>query len=118
MRTLTLEELDFLSLITEQAGTTLESLNIDNVSQVAPLDDGCMGSLQFIDADQSASRSRSHCIVDGEFQDEDDVLVSFELTVDRQGRLYELDLWRVDFAPLVCLPTRPEQVTIKSVRHD
>jgi hypothetical protein len=38
------------------------------------------------------------------FKDGDDVEVLASLNVDREDHLFELDVWKTDFAPLVRLP--------------
>mgnify|MGYP006389328235 FL=1 len=38
------------------------------------------------------------------FLDEDGMVVFAALNLDKNGKLFELDLWRVDFNPLKTLP--------------
>jgi hypothetical protein len=79
---------------------TLEGALVDE------LDDGKMGGLRFLskgggDADRKMGRQ----IVAGEFNDSDGTLVSITLNVDSEGRLFELDSWKVDFSPLIAWPS-------------
>lgn len=68
---------------------------------VAEMADGGMGSLSLVPKGlESTSRSFGKQLVLGEFADSDGIPVSVALNVDSQGRLYELDLWKVDFSPL------------------
>lgn len=69
-----------------------------------------MGSLRFAGEEQ---RSLGSCLVEAEYVDSDGVPVSIALDADASGRLYELDMWKVDFAPLRKYPTY-ERVTIKA----
>lgn len=77
---------------------------------VRDMDDGGMGSLEFAG---NASRSLGRCLVEAEYRDCDGVPVSIVLNTDQNERLYELDMWKVDFAPLLEYPT-PEHVTMKA----
>lgn len=67
--------------------------------------DGGMGSLylfkEFSNNDQRAfSKQVSECL----FTDKDGVTVIASLNIDNNGDLYELDLWKTDFSPLIKLP--------------
>lgn len=80
----------------ELAGSTLEI-----PSMVIPMKDGEMGSISF---DLQGNNARASQIAAGTFQDKDGVLVDFELTVDKEGNLFELDFWKVDFSKLITFP--------------
>lgn len=86
------------------------SRQLDSV-RVAEMSDGGMGSLLF-DSKRGKQRSLEKSIVEGEFLDKDDVVVSISLNVDQYGDLFELDAWKVDFSPLIAWP-EPEQVAVK-----
>lgn len=77
---------------------------------VRDMDDGGMGSLKFAGDER---RSLGACIVEAEYVDCDGVPVSIALNVDTSGQLYELDIWKVDFALLREYPT-PERVTTRA----
>lgn len=69
---------------------------------VRPMDDGEMGGLTLLPKGlENAGRSFGKQLVLGEFPDSDGVLVSISINVDERGRLYELDVWKVDFSPLL-----------------
>jgi uncharacterized lipoprotein NlpE involved in copper resistance len=51
--------------------------------------------------------------VEAEYVDCDGVPVSIVLNADQNGRLYELDMWKVDFAPLQEYPA-VGRMTIKA----
>jgi hypothetical protein len=79
--------------------------SLDNVF-VAEMDDGGMGSLQLVpNGLENVDRSMGKQVALGEFIDSDEVPVSVALNVDRQGGLYELDIWKVDFSPLLSWPS-------------
>lgn len=80
-------------------------------AQVRDMNDGSMGSLEFA----GGRRSLGRLLVAAEYVDRDGVLVSIVLNADQNGRLYELDMWKVEFAPLQEFPTS-ERVTIKPER--
>lgn len=79
-------------------------------AQVWDMDDGGMGSLKFAGDEH---RSLGSCVVEAEYLDRDGVPVSIALNSDTNGLLYELDMWKVDFAPFQEYPDF-EHLTIKS----
>jgi hypothetical protein len=69
------------------------------------MNDGGMGSLRlFPGGIDDTSRSFGRELVLAEFPDTDGVPVSVALNLDAQGSLYELDVWKVDFSPLLQWP--------------
>ena len=68
---------------------------------VREMDGGRMGSLQFVGA---ADRKMGRTAGQAEFEDADGVPVSVALLLDQEGRLFELDIWKVDFSPLIRIP--------------
>ena len=72
--------------------------------------DGGMGSLEFAGEEH---RSLGSCLVEAGYVDCDGVPVNIALNSDKSGRLYELDMWKVDFAPLQEYPAA-ERVTIRT----
>ena len=78
---------------------------------VEQMADGGMGSLRFlIPSIENSMRRLGEVFAQGEFNDEDGVPVSFTVNLDKDGKLFELDLWRVDFEPLKRLPRKNEVV--------
>lgn len=77
-------------------------------AQVRDMNDGGMSSLEFA----GGRRPLGRLLVEAEYVDCDGVPVSIALNADQSGRLYELDMWKVDFAPLKKFPTS-DHVMIK-----
>lgn len=73
------------------------------------MDDGGMGSLLF-----PGSRDRIYggTLAEAEFRDEDGTPVLVSLNLDSSGELFELDVWKVDFSPLIRIPPI-EQVKLR-----
>lgn len=72
---------------------------------VESMDDGGMGSLLIFTNDFSnKNRIFANTISEYTFKDKDDVDVNICLNIDSDGNLFELDIWKVDFSPLICLP--------------
>jgi len=82
---------------------------IESGTQVTEMDDGGMGSLRFIYSDPQPLEK---AVSEAQYTDSDGVLVSINLSVDKTGRLFELDFWKVDFSPLRRYP-RPGDLVFK-----
>jgi hypothetical protein len=75
---------------------------------VQEMPDGGMGNLYFSSPSKSAQASRlGHRIAELQFDDADGVPVIASLNVDQDGDLYELDVWKVDFKPVIRLSPPP-----------
>jgi hypothetical protein len=68
-------------------------------SRVADVQDGGMGSVRFL-----GSGPFGTALVEAQYLDSDGVLVSIAVNADKQGQLFELDFWKVDFSPLKRYP--------------
>ena len=67
--------------------------------------DSGMGSLLlFTKKTRNKNRVFGECIAEYLFHDEDGVEVNVALNIDEDGDLFELDIWKVDFSPLIHLP--------------
>lgn len=69
-------------------------------ARVADMQDGGMGSIRFL-----GSSSFGMALVEAQYLDSDGVLVSIAVNGDKQGQLFELDFWKVDFSPLKRYPS-------------
>jgi len=87
----------------------LAALPLPNTMVVQSMKDGGMGSLAFgspFDADRRFGSSPAGC----HFRDRDGVIVSAVLHLDEQGAPYEVDVWKVDFSPLLQWPARADLI--------
>jgi hypothetical protein len=83
---------------------------------VEELQDGKMGSLRFHHGTVTdEDRRLGTPILEGQFYDYDGTLVSLTVNVDGQGKLYELDLWKVDFSPTRKFPEPEEMKEVRQV---
>lgn len=84
---------------------TLERALAD--SRVVDMQDGKMGSIRFLGLHP---KTFGRALVEAQYLDNDGVLVSITVNADKQGQLFELDFWKVDFSPLKRYPT-PQDVS-------
>jgi hypothetical protein len=70
---------------------------------VTDMADGGMGSIQFCATD-AKRRLYGSTVREGSFLDQDGTLVWVALNLDQFGNLFELDIWKVDFSPLLRYP--------------
>lgn len=110
LRALRIEEESFIRTLLRHARDGEHFLPKLEGAQVRKLDDGKMGSFRFADDEH---QSLGSCLVEAQYVDLDGVPVSVVLNADTSGRLYELDMWRVDFAPLQEYPGF-ERMTIET----
>jgi hypothetical protein len=72
---------------------------------VSPMDDGNMGSLLlYPNGKITTDRIFGSTLFELEFKDADHVAVVASLNLDQHGDLFELDIWKVNFDPLIQLP--------------
>jgi hypothetical protein len=84
----------------------LAKLRVQNMA-----DDG-VGSLRLIQNDGAVlKKAFGRRASEVQFTDADGVTVIASLNVDQNGQLFELDIWKVDFSPLVRIPERFDAVT-------
>ena len=110
LRPLRLEEDSLVRALLRHVTGGEQLLRQLELAQVGDMDDGGMGSLKFAGG---VHRTLGSSLVEAEYLDRDGVPVSIVLNSDTNGLLYELDMWKVDFAPLQEYPDS-ERVTIKT----
>jgi hypothetical protein len=72
------------------------------------MEDGGMGSIRFVE--ESDELRRMGCeLMTAEYIDEDQIPVLISVNLDKEGRLFELDFWKVNFDPVKRYP-RPEEL--------
>ena len=95
-------EKEFIYEMLKMANAKSPYLDVLNKVNVLEMDDGGMGSLTFIfNEEYSESSKFGRELITVEFKDVDDVLVIATIYLDQFDRLYELDIWKVDFTPLI-----------------
>lgn len=102
------------SLVVAMArGLSIENSVLSAVhdARVEQMNDGGMGSLRFVHP-SPASVPGFEQVREATYVDGDGVPVSIVLNVDRDGRLFELDIWKADNSPLRNFP-KPEDVCMK-----
>ncbi|WP_047396756.1 hypothetical protein [Chitinibacter sp. ZOR0017] len=83
------------------------SVNIDELL-VSNMSDGGMGSL-FI-GENNTLRTFGEKISECSFNGIDGVLVSATLNLDQNGDLFEIDIWKTNFSPLLKWPNESDIV--------
>ena len=77
--------------------------------RVQEMNDGGMGSLKFLVHEMGElKRHIGKCVCEAEFLDADGMQVSVALNLDQNGDLFELDVWKKDFSPLIRYPASSE----------
>lgn len=110
MRKVTPQEEKLLEELIKNASVQISS-NWKNDLLVCPMDDGGMGSLYLYPMGTlHEKRSFSSQVSECQFRDRDGVVVIVSLNVDERGNIYELDIWKTDFSPLIELPSSYESV--------
>ena len=70
---------------------------------VQEMSDGGMGSLYVRSSSEASNRRFGRRIAELQFLDSDGVIILASLNVDTAGDLYELDVWKTDFSPVISL---------------
>lgn len=71
------------------------------------LADGGMGSIRFTDGSDRPRKMGSE-LVTAHYIDEDRIPVIISINLDQEGRLFEMDFWKVDYSALKRYPTSAE----------
>ena len=107
-RPLRAEELELVRSLLSAISSNAELENTLSESRVTDMSDGGMGSIRFA---RPQSQSMGKALVEAQYVDSDGVLVSIALNVDKDGQLFEVDFWKVDFSPLRRYP-KPSDLLI------
>ncbi len=89
-----------------------ESAKLENTlaaARVQDMNDGGMGSIRFVGPEL---RRFGRQLTEAEYLDSDGVLLSIAVNADRDGNLFEVDFWKVDFSPLKRYP-KPSELFAK-----
>src|ERR1700693_411359 len=99
------EEKGVLSALLRLKAETLPFIDGLNNLLVQEMSDGGMSGLLLIPkGTETVDRTFGKQIVAGEFTDTDGVPVSALINTDRDNRVYEVDVWEGNFAPLCHWP--------------
>lgn len=90
-----------IALVPEAGGPLCRS-----ASFAVDLKDGGMGSVRLVEGADDSRRRMGRELVAVSYTDEDQVPVLISLNVDERGHLFEIDIWKVDFKPLLRYPGR------------
>jgi hypothetical protein len=98
------KELKLIEELVKKASDKIQLSIIEDLL-VQPMEDGGMGSLYIIPKGvEPDNRIFGKQISENQFVDEDGVEVIVSLNIDKEGFLYELDVWKTDFSPLIKIP--------------
>lgn len=76
-------------------------------SLVEDMQDGGMGSIRFLSV-CPAERRVGETLAEAEYLDEDGIPVSITINGDNCGEPFEVDIWKVNFSPLLRYPDGSE----------
>jgi len=76
-------------------------------AMVEDMADGGMGSIRFL-AKHGTTNRQAREVASASYKDIDGAEVSVALNVDQHGDLFEVDMWKVDFSPLIQYPRASE----------
>jgi hypothetical protein len=101
-----IQERGFLEFLINKSSTAIESSWQDGLL-VESMNDGGMGSLLlFPKGIIKKNRLFGKCVSEYQFTDKDGVEVIASLNVDKNEELFELDVWKTDYSPLICFPEK------------
>ena len=104
LRKLYLEEESLIEFLIKKSTLNFSEDWKQNIS-VSEMNDGKMGSLVLIPKGfVHKNRSFGKQISEYQSTDLDNVEVIVSLNVDKAGYLFELDIWKTDFSPLITYP--------------
>tara|TARA_B110000902_G_C14012187_1_gene476912 strand:+ start:291 stop:632 length:342 start_codon:yes stop_codon:yes gene_type:complete len=79
--------------------------NLDNL-KVVDVHESEMGSIYIINPlVKRENRKINKTIIERQFKDIDGVPISVCINIDTDGCLFELDIWKIDFNPLINYPS-------------
>jgi hypothetical protein len=76
---------------------------------VTDLSDGGMGSVRTAEESGESARKTS-TIANGLYSDSDGTIISVEVSVDANGKLFEIDIWKTDFSVTMVYPNKENKI--------
>jgi hypothetical protein len=105
MRKLNSKEIEIiLFLISKNQVFKLKEETFLSKVNVSDMNDGGMGSILFSSQNSEEDRALGETVITAIFKDADGVEVSISLNIDIFGELYELDVWKTNYSPLISWP--------------
>lgn len=105
LRKLTIKEENLIAFLIQKENLNINSDWKKNILAFS-MNDGNMGSLKLC-PEGIYDEKREYIqrfVSEYEFKDKDGIDVIASLILDKEGNLYELDIWKVDFSELLSLP--------------
>ena len=97
-------EIQLVSLLLQRTGDLAARKSRLADMHVQEMPDGKMGSLYFVSETKLPEQRRfGRRISEIQFNDVDGVAILASLNVDKDGDLYELDVWKTDYTPVIRL---------------
>lgn len=108
MRGLTRDEFEVCAKLISRTLSHEKLLHQLKLAEIDLLPDGGMGSMRFFIAKEEGERKFGEKVAEGKAFDSDGVPIFLSLLVDREGNLFELEVWRVDFKEIHRFPSAPD----------
>jgi len=96
-------EAQLLKRLLQAAGPDWDRPELVSSLRGTSMRDGGMGSLRLSRGAEIAARRIGRRIAELEYPDADGVPIIASLNVDDHGQLFEIDVWKVDFSPVIHL---------------
>jgi len=102
-RNLNKQEIALIQRLLEISDRNEQLINLQSL-EVQEMSDGGMGSLYIVNPQKPSGQRTFGCrIAEFQYKDADEVPIIASLNVDEDGDLYEVDVWRVDYNPVIRL---------------
>lgn len=99
-----IQELQLIKLLVSKSSVVFPP-DWEEGLMVRPMLDGGMGSLTLLPKNIiDKGRKLGMYVCEYQFSDADGVVVFASLNIDKEGELFELDMWKTDFNPLIRFP--------------
>jgi hypothetical protein len=100
------DELRLLEFLIQKAEGLVVETDWQQNLRVSDMEDGGMGSLRLFPKGSDVKERAYGCQAsDCQFIDDDGVKVIASLNLDKDGNLFEVDIWKTDFGKLIHIPT-------------
>ncbi len=103
-RNATIQELNLLGTLIAKGDNVQIDVNWPEMIEVQEMNDGGMGSLRLRIGGQCANPLMGRVASEESFNDVDGMTVIASLILDKNDMPMELDIWKVDFSPLIRMP--------------